>query len=202
MSEQHSSAPSEPVLSPVQKHKYTALLYEVKALRDSLHEARETIAALEHELASLKPEGKREEDLSAKLISFLGPHFEQFTRTERHLLKLFLKKTPSMARHAEVMDWLYAGVIDPPMDKIRDVYISKLRGKFKRLGIKATLITVWGEGWKLIAGPDVEPGSKTFILKSQRGAHSAPNSLSEIKPQLLDYELPSSLRGKRHGGAE
>lgn len=198
MTDQHIPSTTEAVLSPTQKHKYTALLQEVRDLRAALKESRELVSELEHELEALRPSAKCEESLQEKLTAFLGEHFDAFSKTERHLLKLFLKKSPNLVRHAEVMNWLYSSQANPPMDKIRDVYVSKLRGKFRSLGIPATLVTVWGEGWKLVHGVGVTPGARTFMLKSHREAPRAAHSISDIEGQASAYDLPRSWQGKRH----
>ncbi len=198
MADQLSPTSAEAVLSPTQKHKYTALLYEVRDLRAALKESRELVAELEHELESLRPAAKCEESLQEKLTVFLGEHFDAFSKTERHLLKLFLKKSPNLVRHAEVMNWLYSSSANPPMDKIRDVYVSKIRGKFRKLNFPATLVTVWGEGWKLVHGVGVTPGARTFLLKSHRDAPRAAHSVADIEGQASTYDLPKSWQGRRH----
>ena len=196
MSEQLSYPPLSSLLTPVQKHKYTALLTEARDLRAALKEARERIAELEHELNSLRPSVKSEAVLENQLVAFLGPHYDNFTKTERHCLRLFLKKAPNLVRHAEIMDWLYAGVVDVPYDKIRDVYVSKLRGKFRKYNIQATLVTIWGEGWKLVHGPEVEPGAKTFMLKSHREGFRAAHSIADIEGQSFVTDF--AQRGRKH----
>lgn len=69
----------------------------------------------------------------------------RLTDTEGEMLALLLRR-PHWTK-AALYTVMYGMRLDPPEEKIIDVYICKIRAKVKRHGIK--IDTVWGDGWRV-----------------------------------------------------
>lgn len=143
-------SPKHPAMTPSHLAKWTALQHEVRELRQTIRNHENTIAALTHELESSSRNAIRLDELSTRLHLLLGEYYDRFSRREQQFMQILLKKSPNIATHEEIMTYVYSGQIDgPPADKIKDVYICKLRRKLRKFNIQAAIITVWGAGWKL-----------------------------------------------------
>lgn len=143
-------SPKHPAMTPSHLSKWTALQHEVSELRKQNRDLLDQVSALQHELELTSQTQLKRDVLREKLQGILGEYFDRFSRREQQFLQILLKKSPNIATHEEIMTYVYSGQIDgPPADKIKDVYICKLRRKLRKFNIQAAIITVWGAGWKL-----------------------------------------------------
>jgi len=69
----------------------------------------------------------------------------KLTRMEFRLMELLTLSAGSIVDRETVFDYLYGGR-DLPDTKILDVFICKIRGKFRKSGLDL-IQTVWGRGY-------------------------------------------------------
>lgn len=73
--------------------------------------------------------------------------FGRFTGMEARVLRALLDRAPNLVTREQLFLAMYFDRVgDPPVDKIVDVYVCKIRAKLRGARIE----TVWGDGWRLI----------------------------------------------------
>ncbi len=77
-----------------------------------------------------------------------------FTLSEIKILDLLVSRMPEAVRKQSIMDHLYEDSLDPPFDKVVDVFASRLRRKLA--DTRLSLVTVWGIGYRLQLLPEGE----------------------------------------------
>lgn len=100
-----------------------------------------------------------------------------------------------------ILNAIYGGM-DEPEIKIIDVFICKIRNKFKQLGVQVHLETVWGQGYRLAADPTL-PREARVQREAQmvgiRAALLAALSVGDRSFRQLTTDMPSwssvSVRG-------
>ena len=107
--------------------------------------------ALHKEIANLCRELEEHKCRIAQLNSMLfGPPVDysnhwHLSKSEDCILSLLM--TGRLTSRDLIMDLLYAGQAEPPLDKVLDVFIMRLRDKLRPDGIE--IKTIWGKGFRM-----------------------------------------------------
>lgn len=68
------------------------------------------------------------------------------TPKERALVQFLYSSEGSLRSKPQIMDALYSALEDPPVERVIDVFVCKLRKKLQGTG--ANIVTVWGRGYR------------------------------------------------------
>lgn len=108
----------------------------------------------------------------------------RFSPIEFKLVKALIEAYPNALTKPAAMDALYSDVLDPPHEKVIDVFICKVRKRLDRLGLVVT--TNWAVGWSIeLADPAQADALRAARLKESRNKRFALMSGDVAEIQLL-----------------
>ena len=149
----------------------------IRALRQRLDEAEETICQLKAEIKVLK---------NAK-PSFEIPHYMKLTAKEHCMVEILLAKAPLCVTKEQFMLALYLNEIDRPDIKIMDVFICKLRANLRAYDVD--ILTDWGNGYCM---PTESAQRLQALIEVHKRAPDEPLAIVAVHGHPIDDTLSVS----------